>query len=105
MRTDVGPVGSVESIDRSSVQVYSIRAAGPTLCHPQESGFGLMALVAKAVAAFTGFCVDAPAHFDVVNIRTGEYARIEPFPDGTLADRFARELGSDWRAFRREDHR
>jgi hypothetical protein len=105
LHADIGPIDAAESIRHSNVSVHSIRIAGGGLCDTEQSHFGLRSFIAIAIAAFTRFCVEVPGYFDVINVRTGEYARIEPVPDGTLADRYARELGSDWRACRREDRR
>jgi hypothetical protein len=47
--------------------------------------------------------LESPATFEIRRIRAGELsAQFGPFHDGTLADRFARELGQDWRVFRQE---
>ncbi len=101
MRFDVAPVETIDGTAPSSrlTSFYPAPAAESLQPPSERSSLALL------VAAIKEFCLEAPAHYDVVNVRTGEYARNEPFPDGTLADRFARELGSEWRVFRRGNGR
>jgi hypothetical protein len=64
-------------------------------------GFGW--LLAGARKFLSRVFPESPALFEIRNIRTGEAAaQFGPFCDGTLADRAARELGRNWRVFRRE---
>lgn len=90
MRTAVAPGETLECAPDSLVGVHPL----------SNSESGITALLAKAMTAIRQFCTAVPARFEVVNLRTGEVAGGEWFPDGTLADRFARELGSDWRVIR-----
>jgi hypothetical protein len=105
MPTDVAPGEAAASTHGLRGQGYSLSTVDLAFGRPAEVRSGLGALAAKGIAALRRFCNDPPAYFGVINLRTGECASIEPLPDGTLADRFARELGSDWRAFRHENHR
>jgi hypothetical protein len=64
-------------------------------------GFGW--LLAGARKFLSRMFSESPFLFEIRNIRTGEAAaQFGPFSDETQADRAAREMGRDWRVFRRE---
>jgi hypothetical protein len=65
-----------------------------------NSGSRFGSLVAFLKTCLGKALVQPTALFEIRNIRTGNSA-YAPFNDGTLADRTARNLGPDWRVFRR----
>jgi len=65
---------------------------------------GLGSLLARLANMLLSRRLGDAAFFEVRNIFTGETAQsLGLFADGTMADRAARDLGRDWRVFRRED--
>jgi mRNA-degrading endonuclease toxin of MazEF toxin-antitoxin module len=101
----IAPVsGSTAADRRPRPVVIARRAAAPDTLpvdRPLRFRQRLGSLLTAVERAITRFCTHSEALFEVRNISTDESARqLGTFPDGTSADRAARTLGAEWRAFR-----